>query len=269
MKKANVFLRIALALFVLASATMGTFMGSGTYAKYVAAASGSSEVRVAKFHVTAKNATAAVTTDALTDFSTSGGTYSASDDGTTIEINLFANSIITEKSASATASGTIEGEDSVDANVHQTSNLNDRIAPGTNSNSKFAIAVQNWSEVSVSIQPQCQLTGSLGLQADTSEATNSTAVPMGFFYGTFGTGVPSAFPTNALTPTATMTNFGTAQTLPPYSGSGVPTTYYFPIGWSWNFYSSDNNDKCDTYVGVNAKDGTIGLKVKILATQVD
>jgi hypothetical protein len=49
--KKNLFLRIALCLMIVVSATSGLFMGSGTAAKYAVAAEGNAVARVARFSV--------------------------------------------------------------------------------------------------------------------------------------------------------------------------------------------------------------------------
>lgn len=55
--KKNIFLRIALVMLVTVIATTGVFVGSGTFAKYIASADATSSARVAKFEVRVNNTT--------------------------------------------------------------------------------------------------------------------------------------------------------------------------------------------------------------------
>jgi len=256
MMKKNIYMRIGVLMLIAALATSGVFVGSGTYAKYIASATVEASARVAKFEVR-YGAAAGADTSGYTTFSQIGAG---------------------EYAIGSVSLGTLYQADCAtahNANISAGSSTQSIIAPGCGG--KIGFYFTNRSEVAVRFY----------LDKATTTATYGVKVVNGTNYqlveGT-GTGAEIEFAacdaSGALPSSpvwgSLVNALGDASTsgkyidLDPNTTTGTAATSRF-VYWRWVF--EDNQDGRDTNLGVAAATGagdlTMVLTVKIKAQQLD
>jgi len=233
MSKRNIFLRIGVLMLIATLATSGVFVGSGTYAKYIASAQYEATGRVAKF-----------------DVRINGTTFSKADIGTPYAVTNatgFLGTLYQENCTTPHPGGASTATiNAIDGSL---------IAPGTGG--KMSFEFTNYSEVSVRfwLDTATAVTFANGLAstADIQFASGNSSGPTGS-WGTLA---------SALSDGDTGTNF---VDLAPMTTTGSATTSK-AVYWRWQF--DCGRDAEDTALGVATTPGTMSLNVRIKAKQLD
>jgi len=251
--KKNIYMRIGVLMLIAALATSGVFVGSGTYAKYIAAAEVNASARVAKFQVQY----GATTSGTFTNFSQASAApvviQASGPLGTLLQpASSYADHPI--YNASTNPTGTIVG-------VTGNKTI---IAPGTGG--KIGFYFTNLSEVAVRfyLDPSC--TVSFG--SATTRLNSETAKEIEFAPAGASGAVPTTGWGSLVDALGDATTAGKYIDLPPNTTTASAANCRF-VYWRWVFEAS--RDARDTALGVAAvsADVPMDLTVKFTAQQID
>jgi len=257
MIKKSLFLRIGFLMLLATLATSGWFMGSSTYAKYVARATYAASGRVALFAVYA-GVTKGYTASDPAAITTSTGTKIHATDCAVVSITNSDGYLGTlyeaDFSAQENAGAATPNGDTAVAN-HLQYNDGRHIAPGTGG--RIAVQFYNYSEVAVRFYLGG---GTDGIGASVSSVPDNSGIQ---FCATT-TGTWQATIGAALSRATTYVDVG------PKSGSTTPLYVY----WRWPFGTAGDaiteQDQYDTNLGINTTDSdTYRLKISDLAIRCE
>jgi hypothetical protein len=286
MMKKNIYMRIGVLLFIAVLATSGVFVGSGTYAKYIAAATVEATARVAKFEVQIRKALTTGTTPTwtadnggyLTFSQSSAAAMNLNTSWGTMNLGTVYDVTPVTPSATPDANGALTTNIKVDLatpethiSTYNTTNDGSIIAPGTGG--RFCFQVKNNSEVSVRFSlDSIDATAGVGVtytgtpSVSTANIEFSTDNNTWYSANDFGAMLTAAYNANKwidLGPGATWT----------FATDGTQGCIY----WRWRFNRGNDataikaQDTADTALGVAAVTsvGTMTLKIGIKAVQID
>jgi len=260
MAKRNIFLRIGVLMLIAVLATSGVFIGSGTFAKYIAAANVEAAARVAKFQVQINQAK--LTTPAFLDFQDNSGTKGIIASVFTDFHDPDGNSRIYCTGGTDTRGGT-EVHVSPGTGLTRPASPGDKdriIAPGTMG--RLTVELKNLSEVSVKFY------------FDTATVFNSQVAnaDLRFLVTVDDLTVPAQL-SSLLTATTVTGSTATSLTIHP----GDTTVHTLTLWWEWIFENGANatainaQDIRDTQLGISALTGTVNASatLHIKAEQVN
>ncbi|MCL2300703.1 MAG: hypothetical protein FWC27_11240 [Firmicutes bacterium] len=267
MAKRNIFLRIAVLMLIAVLATSGVFVGSGTYAKYIAAANVEASARVAKFDVKVNGTTfSSATAAAVTVTGSLGSVFELFNDGDDSNLNYPATS-----GGTGNGNGRVsdQAENANPSTLKHLDNITGTlICPGIGG--KISVLFKNDSEVAVRFWLDTATVTHIGNNTnDISTATiqfsheNKTA----------------SFTTLAAAITAAKGSLAYIDLVP-----GETASAPIDLWWRWRFSTNGTQDDDDTKLGVLAakytgadetasgtSSGTPGLKLTLAvkAQQID
>ena len=263
MSKRNIFLRIGVLMLIATLATSGVFVGSGTYAKYVASKGGNAKARVAHFHVEVSDRDFSGDSSSFVgEFSNAthtAKTITASGDlGILLQPTISAGAWGTHPGGPGSGTVDLDTISAVDGSI---------IAPGTGGRLSFVFT--NRSEVSVRFW---LATVSTTVESIANLTKGLTVNEIKFAYDN-GSGTAPAL-SQFGTLAAALGSYTTQYVeLGPWNGTGSPPSAAIGVYWQWPFEQSPAQNTQDTILGEDAQNtsnaGLMEMILKIRAQQVD